>query len=295
MGWSGYHRGVALLRQSARFLLLCSALQWVSAADVSPALMDRAFNRLYNTDFPGAFVLLDEYVNSKPDDPLGYALRSSGYLFSELDRLGILEGEFFVDDKRIAEKKGLKPDPAVRVKLLQAIQDAQSRAVKQIAAQPDDQNALYSMAATNGVLLDYTALVEKRQISSLSSARTANEYAQRVLKLNPKFYDAYLTTGLTEYLVASLPFYVKWFVHFDDVKGSKVQAIQNLRLVATSGRYLKPFAKILLAIVSAREKHPEEARRLLAELAIEFPENKLIHKELDKFTLHLEGPRNSGR
>ena len=257
--------------------------------------MDRALNRLYNTDFPGAFLLLDEYVAAKPDDPLGYALRSSGYLFSELDRLGVLEGEFFVDDKRIAEKKGLKPDPAVRAKMLQAIQDAQSRAAKQIAAQPEDQNALFSMAATNGVMMDYTALVEKKQISSLSSARSANDYAQRLVKLNPKYYDAYLTTGLTEYLVASLPFYVKWFVHFDEVKGSKTQAIENLRLVATSGRYLKPFAKILLAIVSAREKQPEETRRLLAELAVEFPENKLIHKELDKFTVKLEGPRSGGR
>jgi hypothetical protein len=290
-----YHSRVGLFRQSARVLLLCSVLQLGAAADLPSGLMDRALNRLYNTDFPGAFVLLDEYVAGKPDDPLGYALRSSGYLFSELDRLGILEGEFFVDDKRIAEKKGLKPDAAVRMKIFQAIQDAQSLAGKQIAAQPDDQNALFSMAATQGVTMDYTALVEKKQLSSLSSARSANDYAQRLVKLNPKFYDAYLTTGLTEYLVAALPFYVKWFVHFDDVKGSKTQAIEHLRLVATSGRYLKPFAKILLAIVSAREKQPEEARRLLAELAIEFPENKLIHKELDKFTVHIEGPRNGGR
>src|ERR1700675_1975197 len=128
---SAYHRGVGLLRQSAPVFVLCSALQLVSAADGPAALMDRALNRLYNTHFPGAFVLLDEYVAANPDDPLGYALRSSGYLFSELDRLGVLEGEFFVDDKRIAEKKGLKPDPAVRAKIMHAIQDAQSLASKQ--------------------------------------------------------------------------------------------------------------------------------------------------------------------
>jgi hypothetical protein len=275
--------------------LVCYALHSGVAAETHSEQIDKAFNRLYNTDFPGAFALLDQYVAAKPDDPLGYALRSSGYLFSELDRLGILEGEFFVDDKRIAEKKGQKPDPAVRAKLMQAIEDAQSRAATQIAAKPDDQYALFSMAVTQGVMLDYTALVEKRQISSLSSARSANNYAQRLVKLNPKFYDAYLTTGMTEYLVASLPFFVKWFVHFDDVKGSKTQAIENLRLVATSGHYLKPFAKILLAIVCVREKQPEETRRLLAELSTEFPENKLIRKELDKMTVRLEGPREAGR
>ncbi len=258
------------------------------AADVPVPGVDRALNRLYNTDFNGAFTLLDQYVAAKPNDPLGYALRSSGYLFSELDRLGILEGEFFADDKRIAEKKGQKPDPAVRTKFFQAVEDAQSRALRQLGAKSDDQNALFSMALAQGVVLDYTALVEKRQLSSLSSARKANDYAQRLVKLNPQYYDAYLTTGLTEYLVASLPFYVRWFVHFDDIKGSKAEAIDHLKLVAKSGRYLKPFAKILLAIVCAREKDLQQTRVLLAELARDFPENRLIRKELEKMTLELK-------
>ena len=76
---------------------------------------------------------------------------------------------------------------------------------------------------------------------SLSSARSANDYARRLIKLNPQFIDAYLTTGLSEYLIGSLPFYVRWFVHFDGVSGSKTQAIDNLQLVARSGRYLRPF------------------------------------------------------
>ena len=49
-----------------------------------------------------------------PQEPLPYAMRASAYLFQELDRLGILESEFFSDDQRIAEKKKLKPDQAVR-------------------------------------------------------------------------------------------------------------------------------------------------------------------------------------
>ncbi len=261
------------------FLLALPSL----AATTAPAV-DDAFTRMYNTDFPGAHADIDRYVAAEPSDPLGYAVRASAYLFSELDRLGILESEFFADDKRIIEKKRLKPDPAIRDKFLEAVNDAQTHGAKLLAANANDQNALFSMAITQGVVMDYTALVEKRQLSSLGSARRANDYAQQLLKVNPQYYDAYLTTGLSEYLLGSLPFYVKWFVHFDGVNGDKSTGIDNLKLVARSGHYLRPFAKILLAICYMREKQPRESQKLLVELSSEFPANPLLKKELAKIS-----------
>jgi hypothetical protein len=258
------------------------------------AEIDQAFVRMYNTDFRGAHTHLDRYVSAAPADPIGYAMRASAYLFSELDRLEILESEFFADDKRIIEKKRLKPDPAVREKFSKAVDDAQGRATKILAANPDDQNALFAMAITQGVMMDYTALIEKRQLSSLSSARRANGYAQRLVKLNPQFYDAYLTTGLSEYLLGSLPFYLRWFVHFDGVDGSKNAGIQNLQLVARSGHYLRPFAKILLAMVYLREKQPRETQKLLAALTTEYPENPLLRKELSKVAEQVEHGGGTG-
>ncbi len=274
-------------RMRARWLLvpILAALPALAEPPVGerPAPeIDQAFARMYNTDFPGAHALLDHYISAQPSDPMGYAVRASAYLFSELYRLGILESEFFADDKRIIEKKKLVPDPDVRQKLFRTIEDAQGRATKILGSNPNDQNALFAMAVSQGVTMDYTALVEKRQMSSLSSARRANNYAQQLLKVNPQFYDAYLTTGLNEYLIGSLPFYVRWFVHFDGVNGSKDTGIQSLQLVARSGHYLRPFAKILLAMVYLREKQPHETQILLASLTSEYPENQLLRKELAK-------------
>jgi hypothetical protein len=275
-------------------MTVCGCLGEPGVGERPTAEIDQAFTRMYNTDFRGAHSHLDRYVAAQPDDPLGYALRGSAYIFSELDRLGILESEFFSDDKRIIEKKGLKPDPEVRQRLFGAIGDAQSRATKVLAEHPDDQNALFAMAITNGVVMDYTALVEKKQLGSLAPAKRANGYAQQLLKLNPKFYDAYLTTGLSEYLLGSLPFYVRWFVHFDGVNGSKNQGIENLQIVARSGHYLRPFAKILLSVVYLREKQPEETHKLLAALASEYPENSLLRKELAKVSEHIASRVNTG-
>ena len=243
---------------------------------------DQAFDRLYNFDFAAAHSILDSYIAGHPREPLPYAMKASAYLFTELDRMGILAGQFFADDKRIADKKRMAPDPRIRASFLQAVADAQSRANAILTRDPNDHDALFALCITQGVTTDYMALVEKRQIASLAPARQSNQYAQRLLRADPTYVDAYLTTGLTEYLVGSLPFFVRWFIRFDNVTGSKEKGMALVERVAHGGRYLKPFAKILLSIAYLRDKQVRQSRGLLAELNRDYPANPLFRKELGK-------------
>ena len=144
--------------------------------------------------------------------------------------------------------------------------------------------ALFSLCIAQGVTTDYMALVEKKQIASLGPAKKSNNYAQQLLKIDPKFYDAYLTTGFSEYMLGSLPFFVRWFVRFDNVSGNKERGMENLRLTSREGHYFKAFAKILISLISIREKKPLEAQKLLAELTHEYPANPLFRKELVKIS-----------
>jgi hypothetical protein len=250
------------------------------ACGVSSPEIDETFDHLYNFNFPATHATLDHYIAQHPQEPLGYAIRAAAYLFYELDRLGILETQFLTNDKHIADKKALKPDQDVRAKFLRALDDATSRAQKVLASDPQDRQALFAMSMVEGVKTDYMAFVEKRQIASLSPAKASNGYAQQLLKLNPPCVDAFITAGITEYMVGSLPFFVRWFVHFDNVQGSKEQGVKNLQLVVREGHYFKPFAKILLAIIDLREKRPRETEKLLEELARAYPSNPLFRKEL---------------
>jgi hypothetical protein len=56
--------------------------------------------------------------------------------------------------------------------------------------------------------------------------------------------------------------------------------MKQLEIAAREGDYLRPFAKILLALAALREKQVELARRELEELAGEFPGNPLFAREL---------------
>jgi hypothetical protein len=256
------------------------------------ATIDAAVEQMYNFDFPASHELLNRCIAAHPKDPLPYAFRAAADLFYEMDRLGILESEFLVDDKRIIAKKKLQPDAAVRAQFYRALDDTASRAEAALAADPNDRAALFAMAVSQGVATDYMALVEKRQLSSLSPAKRSNSYAQRLLKLDPKYYDAYLTTGFSEYIIGSLPFIVRWFVHFENVSGSKERGVENVRLVAREGHYFKPFAKILLGIAALREQRPQEARDLLADLTRDYPNNPLFRKELAKVTASIGAAGN---
>ena len=60
-----------------------------------------------------------------------------------------------------------------------------------------------------------------------------------------------------------------------------------MEIAAAHGHYLRPFAKILLALAALREKKPEVARIQLNELVAEFPENPLFASELAKLKVPL--------
>jgi len=264
-----------------------------SSAWSADEALEEAIGRMYDFDFPASHQLLDAYIASHPTEPLPYAFRASAYLFFELDRLGVLESEFLVDDTQIAEKKKrVEPDAATRTKFLRAISDAESKGIAALKTNPNDRDALFAMCVAQGVSTDYMAFVEKRQISSLSMAKRSNGYAQRLLKLDSKFYDAYLTAGVSEYMIGSLPFFLRWFIHFENVDGSKQKGIERLETVSREGHFFRPFAKILLGIIALREKRPRDAQALLVQLAHDFPGNPLFRKELAKVNAKLSAQGN---
>jgi len=55
--------------------------------------------------------------------------------------------------------------------------------------------------------------------------------------------------------------------------------MEQLQKTADKGRYLRPYAMILLALAARREKQHDRARRLLRQLKEEFPRSPLFAAE----------------
>jgi hypothetical protein len=272
-------RGGALL-MSVVLALGCAGLASPpKQTDASPSL-DRGFQQMYNLDFPAAHETFRAYQQVNPQDPMGYVSNAAAYLFSEFDRLHILESDLFTDDHKFEQRSKLAPDPAVKTQFDSELTKSDAAAAKILAQNPNDKNALFSQVLANGLRGDYAALIEKRNLASLSYMKTARVIAEKLLVTDPTCYDAYLAVGAENYLLGLNPAPVRWFLRVTGSQTDKEQGLERLRLTADRGHYLAPFARLLLAVAALRDKDRPTARVLLAGLAKEFPNNQLYVTEL---------------
>ena len=210
----------------------------------------------------------------------------------ECYRQGVLTSEFFLDDKRFLGKIPLKPNDALRAAFFTANQQAQDLARLRLKSNPQDADALFVMALSVGMQADYASLIDKSQLGSLAMIKDADKYAKELLAIAPDAFDAYVTLGAANYIIGSLPAPKRLFLVFKGIHSDKNTGIQQLEVAAAHGHYLRPFAKILLALAALREKRLEVARTQLTELVAEFPENTLFVSEFAKINTSLSSSRS---
>ncbi|MBO0910728.1 MAG: hypothetical protein J2P13_02950 [Acidobacteria bacterium] len=251
-----------------------------AASTVALPALDRGFQLLYNLDFDRAQTIFATWEHTHPDDPLGPAFSAAGLLFSEFHRLGVLESQFFEDDKKFENRPKLTPDPAVRERFDREIEQAQNAARARLAKNLHDKDALFAMTLTNGLQADYASLVEKRNVASLRYTKESTAWAGETLAADPECYDAHIAGGISKYIIGSMAAPLRWLVRLGGVSGDKQKGIEELKLVADRGHYLAPFANILLAIAYVREHDRHHARELLGSLRDQFPANPLFSREI---------------
>ena len=173
--------------------------------------LDRGFHALYDLDFVGAENAFVAWQAQEPRNPLGPLSRASGYLFQEFARLGVLNAETFTDDQRFEQRERLTPSPVLKARFDEEIARANALADETLARDPRSTDALLAKALVNGLQADYAALIEKRNISALSHTKEARRWAEHLLRVDAGCYDAYISLGAENYLVAIKPPVLRWF------------------------------------------------------------------------------------
>ncbi len=242
--------------------------------------LDQGFRLLYNLDFDQAHQVFVSWQHEHPQDPVGPTAEAAGILFSEFHRLGVLESQFYEDDKSFLDRDKVTPDSGMRDRFNAALARAQDAASARLATNAKDRDALFAMTLSSGLQADYAALIEKRNMSSLHYTREANDWADKLLAVDPTCYDARVATGFSKYIIGSMAAPLRWVLRMGGISGDKKQGIVELQMTADHGRYLGPFARILLAIAYVRDKDNAKARELLANLRDEFPKNTLFPHEI---------------
>jgi hypothetical protein len=266
-------------------LAWCAPASAAVPPDISASTsLDHGFLGLYNLDFTGAQKDFSAWEAQHPDDPVGPVGEAAGCLFSEFNRLGILESQFYESDDAFSARSKLSPDPAVHDHFQNALDRAQQLARARLNKDAKDQDALFAMTLASGLQADYAALIEKKNLASLHYTKEASTWAQQLLAVCNNCSDVLVATGFSKYLIGSMTAPMRWLLRMGGLPGDKQGGIADLKVTAEHGRYLKPFARILLAIAYVRDKDKIRALELLTALRTQFPGNTLFPREIARLT-----------
>ena len=262
-------------------VLLALGVARTGAASERSVSLDRGYQLMYGLDFASAEQVFAGWRSAHPRDPLAPMSQAANLLFSELYRSGTLQSQLFLDDRLFAAAKG--PVPAdLRARFDAAVAETEVVARARLDEDAQDRDALFALAMAFGLRADFAALVEGRQMAALSYTRKVAQVSRQLIDLAPGYADAHLATGLSEFIVGSLVAPMRWVLRIAGFKGDKRAGMQELQLTADRGRFLGPFARILLAIACLREHDTDRARDLLVGLECDFPSNPLFARELQR-------------
>ena len=244
--------------------------------------LQTGFNFLYEQKFPEARQAFLVWEEQHPGDPFGDAAVAASYLFEEFYRQGVLSSDFFLNDKKLLGGIEGKPDIERMKAFYHALDHTRVIARACLRSDPNDLEALFSLTLAAGMQSDSLSILEHKPGESLRYIKEANATAEKLLAQEPDAADAWLALGAAHYIIGSLSGPKRFFLRFDGIHGSRKAGMEELGRAASNGRYLKPFAKIMLALAARREKQDDLARNLLRELNQEFPESPLFAAEYSR-------------
>ena len=253
-----------------------------SAAFTAVPELTAGFDLLYEQKFTEAREAFASWESRSPEDPFGEVAVAASYLFEELYLQGVLTSDFFLNEKKFLHGIDGRPDPERMGHFHEALAQASQLARERQKANPKDGEALFALTLAAGMESDAESILQKRHMSALKRMREANEYAKQLLAQHPEAADAYIAPGIANYIVGSQSAGSRFALWLGGIHGDKKLGMEQVAKTAENGCYLRPFAKIMLALAARREKQDALAQNLLRQLSQKYPANALFASEYAK-------------
>ncbi len=218
---------------------------------------------------------------------MGPVSDAAAYLFSEFDRLHILQSEFFVHDQHFITDHKLAPGSAMSEAALR----------RRAGGEPDSwrnghrksQNAMFAAVLRIGLQSDYLALIEKRYVPVVARnedrPRTRRTTAGAPSRISRRLAGGGCGELHAEHQAGAGAF----FLRLGGAQTDRDTGLARLRLTAEKGRYLAPFARLMLAVAALREDGKPRARTCCAGWPASTRAIRFIAQELSRLETWARG------
>lgn len=260
-------------------MFLASSLAWTLPAQ--DWRHSEAFQKLYNLDFDAAVPLLERDCAANPAEPDHFNNLAYAILYRALFHADALDGSMALSVADYLRRPKVPFAQADRDKFEANLVKAENAA----RARGERPDALYALGVSQTHRANLALLVDKEWRAALKTAGEARRLHTLAVEKDKYFVDAMLVPSFHEYVVGSLPIYLRALGFLVGFSGEKNKGINGIRTVSQYGNRAKLEAQVLLALVESREEQPAKAVEIMRQLEQEFPTNHLYRKELSSLLL----------
>lgn len=260
-----------------RFALSAGAVLCAPAAEWNQS---SAFRSFYNLEYDNAIEALERETRNSDGDPGPYNHLAYGVLYRALFRADALEGAVALSPKAFLGKPKVPMDAGDRARFDRALENSRNLSWDRLKKNPNNADALYTLGVSELHRANLLFLVEKEWRPALKQAGEARRLHSDAYARDKNLVDALLVPSVHEYVMGSLPFYLKALGFLVGFSGDKNKGAQGILQVARLGRRTRVEARVLSALVDKREHRPANALETMRGLAAEFPSNHLYRMEV---------------
>src|SRR5262249_1457455 len=125
----------------------------------------------------------------------------------------------------------------------------------------------------------YEASVARKFFSAMRNGSRCVDAHEKVLKLKPNYYDAYLSIGVYDYIAGSLPFGYKLMASMVGVRRNKKRGVGRLQTIIENEAPAADDAGILLVATFRNEKRDDDALAVVDQLSSKYARSYLLKIE----------------
>jgi tetratricopeptide (TPR) repeat protein len=285
-----------------RFAICIAALLAVSSRLPNPLIAQslktpefqegatKGFDHVYSLDYEdarSAFQNLRERYPQHPGPPLYLALTLWQHELFRRQDLGL---DRFVSPESFMQARGRQMPAEERNAFFRYIGESQAACQAILKEKPGDRDARYFLGAAHGALAAFAVTIDRDKREAFRQGKQAYQYHLGIVTEQPDYYDAYVTLGLYEYIVANLPWYMKWIAQIAGYKGTEERGFKYLRLAATKSPFIAVNARSMLIVLCVREKMYDEALENAQFLHRRYPRNFQLHLNVARILTEMNRP-----
>ncbi len=262
----------------------------ITPAALSPEIIElrrAGTEAVYNLDYATARAKFEEIRRLLPSHPVGDLNLATLLWLEYLNKNRRLQTGLYKKDssfyagaeKAQEESEGDTVDPAFDRAFRDRMAQAKTKALALANRNRNDADAIYFLGAYYGVMAGYEASTARKFFAAMRNGSRSVDAHEKVVKLRPDYNDAYLSIGLYDYIVGSLPFAYKAIAAVAGVRGNKQRGIERLVKLIESNSASSDDARVLLMAVYQNEGRFEDALAILKSLNSKYPASYLLKLE----------------